>query len=79
MTRPDWQAAEGRANSLVSGDAPSYTRGDANLARAYLALLEAVAPLLAAWDGPICFECGQPEELAERADALRDLLTGGEA
>ena len=82
MTRDkviNWPHAKGRAEATIEGTVPDDLYADVNLSRAYLSLLEAVAPLRPAWDGPICFECGQPEELAERADALRDPLTGGEA
>ena len=99
MTRPDvtrdkvinWPHAKGRAEATIEGTVPDDLYADVNLARAYLALLEAVAPLLEMepWlvQGPWERFRGVPNEreadffVAARntADALRDLLTGGEA
>jgi len=82
VTRPDFEDAKETASAWER---------TSNLARAYLALLEAVAPLLEMepWlvQGPWERFRGVPNEreadffVAARntADALRDLLTGGEA
>ena len=94
MDRPNFAAAQARAEfTLIEGTETSCGGGcgTCNLARAYLALLEAVAPLLEMepWlvQGPWERFRGVPNEreadffVAARntADALRDLLTGGEA
>ena len=117
MIRPDVEAAKLTARERLmddrdnAEDADCYC-SDCNLSRAYLALLEAGAPLLAAaekvtpgpWH-PVQCNCGQaycqrvgtsngrfprgtgypPEDAhfiataRNTADAIRDLLTGGEA
>ena len=44
----NWPHAKGRAEATIEGTVPDDLNADVNLSRAYLALLEAVAPLLAA-------------------------------
>ena len=96
MFRPDVESAKLTARERLmddrdnAEDADCYC-SDCNLSRAYLALLETVAPLLEMepWlvQGPWERFRGVPNEreadffVAARntADALRDLLTGGEA
>ena len=86
MDRPNFAAAQARAEfTLIEGTETSCGGGcgTCNLARAYLALLETVAPLLAAADEAVTYMDDEfaREDLALAADALRDLLgpTGGEA